>query len=111
MNVIIIDDTEEIVFWLSTALPLEDDRLKVRGFSAAADLSDDDILWANVALVDWMMPVVGGGDVAERIERVNPDCHIVILTAAASVVDAARWAVLSKPVATADLVEYFNNDG
>lgn len=78
-KVLLVEDDADLRYL--AAIFIDDDD-EVRQFSNAEDVSDEDILWADVALVDYHLPILDGCVLLERVASVNPRARRILWTAA-----------------------------
>lgn len=105
MNVLVLEDEGDVLLWLTVALPMTNRDLLIRGFRRFTEITDQDMDWADVAVLDWHLAYdkMNGGEVAEVLQEKNPDIKIVILSA--GLVDTDQpWTILRKPIRTEDLI-------
>jgi DNA-binding NtrC family response regulator len=83
INVLLVDDEEELVSYLTR-------RLSARGFEVSGNTSVAEALAAaaqrdfDVAVVDHRMPGMNGDEVTEQLLRQDPTLKVIILTGNAS---------------------------
>lgn len=90
-NVLVIDDTEDILVMVKMAL--ERDGHMVRTISHPKELNDQVIKFADLILLDVMLPEEDGFSICRRI-RNQTDCPILFLTAKTEEEDVVKGLLL-----------------
>jgi CheY-like chemotaxis protein len=82
-NTLIVDDSVDIAFLVSTLLEIANEGLRVTGvaYSGAQALEQLSDAEPDVIVLDSRMPERGGLDVAADILSMNPDQNIVLFSA------------------------------
>lgn len=108
MRLLVVEDDDSIGFMLEMWAGMNGHEIRLR--SGDAQVDDADIQWCSTALVDAMMPGVGGCGVLERVARVNPRAQRVLWSAALR--QKCVWAnvVLEKPIDLNHLTEALERD-
>jgi response regulator of citrate/malate metabolism len=75
---------------------------EVRVRLTAAEVAPDDVAWADVALVDFMLPGRNGCDLLHLVATANPTCRRILWTASSHPCPHAQ-VILRKPVDAVEL--------
>ncbi len=111
-TLLVVDDDPQVLELISRFGASEGfEVLRCRGGAEAIDRIRDERV--DLALVDLMMPDVGGLDVISRVREVDPHCHIILMSGHATIETAVeavkRGAIdcLAKPLDFARLRQAF----
>lgn len=110
LKVILVDDEEEFITTLA-------ERLRIRGIDTLTATDGEEALRllrsdpVQVAVVDVMMPGIGGLDVLKHINRNHPAVRVILLTGRGSTKEGMEgmrlgaFDYLMKPVDIEELIE------
>src|SRR4051794_5548765 len=81
LRVLLVDDEPDILLLLQALLSMRGWEIigKASGGEDAFRIADQIV--PDVAIVDFMMPIMNGLQVADRLKALHPSCRIVLFTA------------------------------
>lgn len=85
-QLLLVEDDADLPTMLRIGLGLQPDEFRLR--TRAEEVTDDDIMWTEKAIIDWRLPGGTGQVVIDRIRELRGDeVYIIIYTAEAEHLD------------------------